>query len=492
MALLPENFVRPYIEGTLLHSAVAPEAGMLDLPVLAMTRLADIGIYHVPFFVVVDVTAILRLGYETPFAWETYPAEWDEARRARQLRYEKHFLNPLLMDPALGSVLEHLRFQEDATSPLLRLVELLMRKFGPLFPNRYELNPAHMRRALESMRVSSVDPAASAANVESLSEGEVELEDLQEDLEGFLDAVATRVHWNELLAPEDRFELEHWAVLTREALRVGCRQLIQSASRFPDFDVRRFDAQQEDADQQTMLEDESHYPTGGFSEVTNRGSFENLLLSELIYMENRPGEIDMFDLRFVEGELLFYSRDSGQLRRFRRTVHIYLDLGESFEVKSMGYPVRYSTLVQALVLRIIQDLFLVFVDDALHIQLHYVCDGEPQQRAVHQNQIDIMSLLLANEIEHGWVTIDLAASPTAEELETLATSDRKLYLLVFENGHVSSTWPDRLDVLAESVRFQSVIVPVGGESEWIPEEGRPQEELSKMKNSVTGQLLGAT
>ena len=65
---------------------------------------------------------------------------------------------------------------------------------------------------------------------------------------------------------------------------------------------------QSEGDAPTQLEEESAFPVGGFSSISTVGSLENLVTSELIYMDdpNDPASErpDQFDVRFVEGDLL--------------------------------------------------------------------------------------------------------------------------------------------------------------------------------------------
>jgi hypothetical protein len=63
-------------------------------------------------------------------------------------------------------------------------------------------------------------------------------------------------------------------------------------------------------------EESDHYPAGGFDAISTRGSFENLVRTEVAYVGEgcaEPGGVDLFDVRFVEGELLFYTRDESPL-----------------------------------------------------------------------------------------------------------------------------------------------------------------------------------
>ena len=94
----------------------------------------------------------------------------------------------------------------------------------------------------------------------------------------------------------------------------------------------------------TSLTDEDHYPTGGFSSIATTGTMENLVISELIYMEDpadkdAAGGVDLFDLRYAEGELLYYTRDESQFVRDHRAVGFALssDLTRA-RIKDRGAP----------------------------------------------------------------------------------------------------------------------------------------------------------
>ena len=66
----------------------------------------------------------------------------------------------------------------------------------------------------------------------------------------------------------------------------------------------------------TNIMEEDHYPIGGFTSISNRGTVESMVRSELAYIDEgmRP---DLFDIKFARNELLFYSRDENQFLRRR-------------------------------------------------------------------------------------------------------------------------------------------------------------------------------
>jgi len=111
----------------------------------------------------------------------------------------------------------------------------------------------------------------------------------------------------------------------------------------PAFDLRRHDAGSE-----TAFTDGTTYPTGGFSGLTNQGTLENLLTSELAYMDDISGSISLFDMRYVDGELLYYLRDEGTMRRRRRTIHFIIDPDDLHFYQYPGSPGQNGILAQAL------------------------------------------------------------------------------------------------------------------------------------------------
>ena len=115
------------------------------------------------------------------------------------------------------------------------------------------------------------------------------------------------------------FELEQKTALAPFGQRVALRQVLQASALLEDKlphqplrrAARRFDVP-------TQIYDEDMYPVGGFSSLSTRGSVESLLHSQLAFME-RGERPDLFDIKFLRDELLYYSRDENQFLRRRRT-----------------------------------------------------------------------------------------------------------------------------------------------------------------------------
>lgn len=170
----------------------------------------------------------------------------------------------------------------------------------------------------------------------------------------------------EVLAPEDVFELEHGTALRPEGDRVALRQVLQAAARLeaalPRHRPRPPSHRQEVP---TRVLDEDTYPVGGFSSLSNRGSMESLLHSQLACMEKgeRP---DLFDVKFLRDELLYYARDENQFRRRRRTFALLLaaDLTHA-RFKDAELPWQRGVLLLGLLVVLVRKLSEWLSTDAL-------------------------------------------------------------------------------------------------------------------------------
>ncbi|ADV61132.1 hypothetical protein Isop_0539 [Isosphaera pallida ATCC 43644] len=147
----------------------------------------------------------------------------------------------------------------------------------------------------------------------------------------------------EVLAPEDLFELEERTALEQFGQRIALRQTVAMIQQFLNFlhtnpprpsrSIRRV---------ATRLLEEDAYPVGGFASLSNRGSLESLLHSQLAFMEppdSKTPRPDLFDIKFVRDELLYYARDENAFYRRHRATFVLLrtDLTRA-RIKDPGSP----------------------------------------------------------------------------------------------------------------------------------------------------------
>src|SRR5262249_25557197 len=100
----------------------------------------------------------------------------------------------------------------------------------------------------------------------------------------------------DLLGAEDVFELEHKTALAAFSQRVALRQVRHAAAtREAALPRQQLRPRARRHDVPTRVLDEDRYPVGGFASLSNRGSIESLLFSQLAYME--PERPDLFDIK---------------------------------------------------------------------------------------------------------------------------------------------------------------------------------------------------
>ncbi|MGL4422044.1 MAG: hypothetical protein ACRCZF_15355, partial [Gemmataceae bacterium] len=154
---------------------------------------------------------------------------------------------------------------------------------------------------------------------------------------------------------------------------IAHRQLVEWMSRFsaelPQMPVRPKPGRREVP---ARILEEDAYPVGGYTSISNRGSIESLLHSQLAFMEphDRP---DLFDVKFVRDELFYYSRDENQFLRRRRKFIIRFDQSISqYRTKDPSLPVQRSVLMLAATAVLIDRLRMWLATDSLQVEYQFV------------------------------------------------------------------------------------------------------------------------
>jgi hypothetical protein len=202
----------------------------------------------------------------------------------------------------------------------------------------------------------------------------------------------------EVLGPEDIFDLERKTALEELGQRLAHRQVLRAAwgleAALPKHKIKPLARRMEVP---TRILDEDAYPVGGFTSLSNRGSIESLLFSQLAYMEpDRSQQPDLFDTLYLMDELLYYSRDENQFLRRRRTFVIALppDLVET-RFKDFELPYQRGIMLLGLLYVLVRKLTDWLSTDALTFQFLFLSEGENDPLA---NERAILEKLFYEEI----------------------------------------------------------------------------------------------
>ncbi len=118
------------------------------------------------------------------------------------------------------------------------------------------------------------------------------------------------------LQEEDFWELEEIESIPNAALRFAARECRQAQRLISEefMDLRRQQRLEDTAFMPEKPPKPGHRQVGGIEGVTQTGRLEGVWVSELMWIgEPTPIGVDLFDLRYVEGELLYQERDNREL-----------------------------------------------------------------------------------------------------------------------------------------------------------------------------------
>jgi hypothetical protein len=207
----------------------------------------------------------------------------------------------------------------------------------------------------------------------------------------------------EVLGPEDVSQLERGTALKPEGEQLAERQVLRAAHLLEESLPRhRLRPRPHRRDVPTHILDEDTYPVGGFSSLATRGSIESLLHSQLAYMESdqRP---DLFDIKFLRDELLYYARDENQFLRRRRTfvLVLYPDLDQT-RFKDRGLDFQRGVMLLALLYTIVRKLTTWLSTEALSFRFVFVVENENDPL---KPESDLIASLLMEEIANGSVKL---------------------------------------------------------------------------------------
>lgn len=233
--------------------------------------------------------------------------------------YEDQFLGRLAQDPRIEAVSDAIArlpksMRDDAVA---LLVARLLDRIG--FSHAVSMSPGVARRVtqapIEDLLESGYATLREAGRVPRVL------------AEGYTGLVQRARRTGALLQESDIFVLENLTVLSSLTQRMAIEQVVEVADALMSHLPKRMKPKsaRQAGRTPTNIEDEDRYPIGGFAAIANSGSMENLVTSELVYMDEGEGEVDLFDMRYVEGELLYYTRDESVFIRNRRAVTFVME-----------------------------------------------------------------------------------------------------------------------------------------------------------------------
>jgi len=404
------------LDAIYLQRAAKPSNATLKAALELALEIASEGHPLLPTGVLIDFSTIAFGGDSGKFAKEypSYPG-WP-APLLRQ--YEDHVLGKLNADWSFERAGDALRryHGRDRLKGLGYVVKQFRERSGL---GGVEVSPAAIRSLLQA---NATDLMAKTA--ERLAErGPLPL--LKTQYEALI-AAARRTP--DLLGAEDIQALEQRTALADMGEYVAHRQIVQTAARIeralPRRPVKPLAGRKEVP---TRVHDEDQYPVGGYSSLSNRGSIESLLHSQLAYMEpdERP---DLFDVKFIRDELFYYARDENQFMR-RRRVFVFVLEPSLIEArfKDVELPCQRIVMVQSLVVALIRKLAEWLTADAIRFEI--LLPAGKNRPPLHDEAKLFESLLLEMRAMGTVVVVEGAKDIAARAAEIAANAQVHLLLI---------------------------------------------------------------
>jgi hypothetical protein len=329
--------------------------------------------------------------------------------RAAVRAYEDGWLARLATDPRLDAAMDAvlaLAAPQRALGVAVVVAAILARTG---FAAGVTVNVAAARRLLLHGAIADLAAVHAALHARGPS-----LDVLTAGYEGLVRAARTAPR---LLDEPDLFTLRNLGALESAAQRLAVGQALEVAAELgralPLTVVPR---RHEGASTPTRVEDESTYPAGGFASIATVGSLENLVTSELVYMEDSLAEVDLFDVRYAEGELLYYTRDEAVHVRPRRAIVLVLHpslAGLRFKDRELGW--QRVVLLLGLVVCVAERLFTWLAAEDLLVDLAFVRDAAGGAPLAPERSL--ATILLRSWMEHGSARVrDATLDEIAAEL----------------------------------------------------------------------------
>lgn len=370
-------------------------------PALGWLRaLWEQGLDALPLDLVHDLGMLLTEGRAFPFASSRDLAAWPDDERGARLDYEDRVLGRWILDPTVGDAHVAISGLGDDLRPQA-VAHAIGLALGTAAHSADAVsgNPAILR--------SSMPAALAMARAWPPRFGAWDAPPVDPEWRDWALDQRARIldHFNSarLFSPQDLWELAHLADLPSESTRLALREIHAVAAAIGGVPIgvamrvkRR--AQQVAVDDN----DASHYPMGGFDALSTQGRFENLVRTEVAYVHEGAdflGGIDLFDVRFAQGELLYYTRDESPLYDQHRRLTLVIDAPAEQRHKHPELAAQTLVLVNAAALRLQSDMLQVFGPNGAEVHLRWRLVTAADREAAEEEE-RLIALTLADDLAH--------------------------------------------------------------------------------------------
>jgi hypothetical protein len=360
------------------------------------------GLDTAPLSLIHDLGLLLLHGRSFPFASRRELDEWPHDERGFRLMFEDQVLARWVLDPTLLDAHVAIAANSEAArqGALAHAIGLALTSIDS--PELVAHNPAHLRshdsylqelaRNWEDTRAIGLESAPEPGWLDwALEQRHTALERLRD---------------HRLFNDADLWELEHYGELASESMRLALREIHRAVALVGVISPKAHAIVRRRAQEIPLSRTTSdQFPAGGLDALSTQGRFENLVRSEVGYVAEVVGNgLDLFDIRFAQGELLFYTRDESPLYDRHHHVTIVFDQAANLRHKCPELAAQTIVLAEAMALRLLSDLGQILGAAGCQATLawHSVTEDD---RAAAEEELKLLTCSLAVEIAHRRVTL---------------------------------------------------------------------------------------
>jgi hypothetical protein len=366
----------------------------------------EAGEEHLPLHLVHDLGMLLLRGSAFRFSSSLNLGKWPEEERQTRLAYEDRVLGKWAVDPSI--IAAHI-------------------EIAGMRPAHQESAIAHAITIALAKPLSQIQdlPAGNAAHLRVMS---LEfLSKLPETFDGWeplepewrswgltqLSECIQSLSMGRLFEDEDLWEIAHYPQLPSESARLSLREINTAAARIGAIPpAMALDVERKAQEVPIDVDTSDLYPAGGFDALSTKGAFENLVRTEVAYVgegSTEEGGVDLFDVRFVEGELLFYTRDESPLLDARRDITWVIDRPADLRHKHPKLPAQTLVLVQGAALMYQADLLRLFGPSGSFFHVVWRTENTEDTKAAEE-EMNLLSLAWTSELAHERVALSICPS----------------------------------------------------------------------------------
>jgi hypothetical protein len=410
-----EEGMRYLLEGVRLARVIPPpqEAAVVDQALAWAAWLVAEGVPLPPMSFVLDVGHIASGRFWSGRQQGAAP-EFGPHRRLVQA-YEDRLLTRLPLDPAFDRAASAIARYPDGERP--KAIAFLLKQLAA----HLELGGAHLslealRRLQARIKQADLSQILGEYQYDHMSQF---MSELYTDMIQSLRRVPLLLPWEDVAALEDR------SALGGMAQWIALRQIRQLVSHWEKaIKPRPHRSREKRKNWTTRLLQEDQYPVGGFASLTTRGSLESLLHSQLVYMEREKP--DLFDIKFLRNELLYYSRDENNFVRNKRVYVFVIEKIIDLRFKDPEIPYERIILLLSWIVAIIRWLTEHLTDEAINFEIRFIKHASPRKNAgvsfspeERWEEQRWLELLLRDWIERGTAQVNVSDTFAAvcEEME---------------------------------------------------------------------------